>query len=233
MLKQIYIYEIGLFFIIIALIFCSEQSKPSHETKTEKSVPSKQSSDKQAKSSKAVRDELSKPSEKANTEQPQEIIKKRSREILRALKEKNMKKLAEYVHPEKGVRISPSGYIDVKSDVVLTPAKIRRAETNIYHWGYEDGSGDSIKLSFGNFIDTYLYDYDFLKAQETGYEEVIQKGNTKVNITEVYPNSKFITYHFPGTDKNDHFDWRSLRLVFEKKNETWYLVGISHDQWTI
>jgi (p)ppGpp synthase/HD superfamily hydrolase len=28
-------------------------------------------------------------------------------------------------------------------------------------------------------------------------------------------------------------DWRSLRLVFEKKNDIWYLVGIIHDQWTI
>jgi (p)ppGpp synthase/HD superfamily hydrolase len=28
-------------------------------------------------------------------------------------------------------------------------------------------------------------------------------------------------------------DWRSLRLVFEKKDDIWYIVGIIHDQWTI
>ena len=41
-------------------------------------------------------------------------------------------------------------------------------------------------------------------------------------------------YHFPGIDpKFEGMDWRSLRLVFEQKNCTWYLVGIIHAQWTI
>jgi hypothetical protein len=28
-------------------------------------------------------------------------------------------------------------------------------------------------------------------------------------------------------------NWASLRLVFERSGNKWYLVGISHDEWTI
>lgn len=44
----------------------------------------------------------------------------------------------------------------------------------------------------------------------------------------------YVEYHFPGFEKKyEGKDWKSLRLVFEKKNDRWYLVGIVHDQWTI
>ena len=31
----------------------------------------------------------------------------------------------------------------------------------------------------------------------------------------------------------DGMDWKSLRLVFQEKDNIWYLVGIIHDGWTI
>jgi (p)ppGpp synthase/HD superfamily hydrolase len=43
-----------------------------------------------------------------------------------------------------------------------------------------------------------------------------------------------VEYHFSGFDpKYEGMDWRSLRLVFEEKDNIWHLVGIIHDQWTI
>jgi hypothetical protein len=42
-----------------------------------------------------------------------------------------------------------------------------------------------------------------------------------------------VEYYFPGFDLQlQGMDWRSLRLVFTLYDNTWYLVGIIHDQWT-
>ena len=168
------------------------------------------------------------------SEQVKGIIAEKAKEILTVLKKKNFSNLSEYVHPEKGVRISPYGYIDPENDREFKPQEIKQInQDSTFFWGYEDGTGDSIKLSIADYFDNYVYDAKFLQVKKVGYQEIIQKGNTKINISEVYPKAIFVEYHFSGTDKHDGFDWRSLRLIFEKKDDTWYLVGISHDQWTI
>lgn len=178
--------------------------------------------------------EQSSDPQKLTPGQVESIIAEKGKEILTLLKTKNRSELSEYVHPQKGVRMSPHGYIDPENDRVFNHREIKQIDLDsTFFWGYEDGSGDSIKLSPADYIDTYIYDANFLESPKIGYQEIIEKGNTKINISEVYPKAIFVEYHFPGTEKNDEFDWRSLRLIFEQIEETWYLVGISHDQWTI
>ncbi len=178
--------------------------------------------------------EQSGPPHKRNSEEVKKIIADSARVVLLSLKEKNMTKFAGYVHPEKGVRFSPHGYIDSENDIVFTSGKIKQIDMDsTFFWGYEDGTGDSIKLHIADYFDAYIYDANFIESKKVGYQEIIQTGNTKINISEIYPNAIFVEYHFPGTAEHDGFDWRSLRLIFEKMEETWYLVGISHDQWTI
>ena len=54
------------------------------------------------------------------------------------------------------------------------------------------------------------------------------------NHDEVYPLAATIEYHFSGFDARfEGMDWRSVRLVLEQENGTWYLVGLIHDEWTI
>ncbi|NLE25228.1 MAG: hypothetical protein GX625_07790, partial [Clostridiaceae bacterium] len=80
----------------------------------------------------------------------------------------------------------------------------------------------------------FIYDVDFASAEKIGYNEILGHGNTLENSAEVYKDSMVVEYHFPGLDPQyEGMDWRSLRIVFEKHNDTWYLVGIIHDQWTI
>jgi hypothetical protein len=84
------------------------------------------------------------------------------------------------------------------------------------------------------YFDEFIYDQDFLAAEEVKANEVIGTGNTINNIAEVYPSAQFVEYHFPGFDPEmAGMDWVSLRLVFEWKDEQWWLVGIIHDEWTI
>lgn len=165
-----------------------------------------------------------------------DIIEERSRDVLTALKNKDMVKLSQAVHPDRGVRFSPYGHVDTKADLVFTANQIKNiaSDTKVYTWGSYDGSGEPIQLTFMDYYNKFVYDEDFLAAKETGYNKILGIGNTLINSSEVYPQSIIVEYHFPGFDPQyEGMDWRSLRLVFEKMDTTWYLVGIIHDQWTI
>lgn len=164
------------------------------------------------------------------------IIEERAMEVLTAIKDYDMVKLADAIHPDKGVRFSPYGYVDVESDLVFTAQEVKNlsSDSKKYLWGYYDGSGEPITLKFSDYYKRFIYDADFVNAEQVGYNKALGHGNTLNNSFEVYKNSIIVEYYFSGLDpKYEGMDWRSLRLVFEKKNDIWYLVGIIHDEWTI
>lgn len=69
--------------------------------------------------------------------------------VMQALSTKDAEKLAQYVHPVKGVRFTPYTYVDTERDLVFTPNEIRNFFNNQqrYLWGYYDGSGEEIMLT--------------------------------------------------------------------------------------
>lgn len=165
-------------------------------------------------------------------------VEEQGRIIVQALKEKDMSKLAQLAHPDKGVRFSPYGFVDKDHDLTVKPAAIEKllSDNNVYEWGAYDGSGEPIKLKFADYYAKFIYDADFAKAPQTAVNKTIGKGNTANNMSEAYPSQRydFIEYHFSGFDKKfEGMDWKSLRLVFEKDGSRLLLVGIVHDQWTI
>ena len=173
---------------------------------------------------------------RANTEEYiKSIIEKRSFDVLTAIKNYDMEKLADAVHPDKGIRFSPYGYVDVNNDLVFTAEKVKNlaVDSKKYFWGHYDGSGEPIILNFSDYYKKFIYDVDFVNAEQVGYNKTLGHGNSLNNNFEVYKNSIIVEYYFSGFDPQyEGMDWKSLRLVFEKKNDTWYLVGIIHDQWT-
>ncbi|WP_163193028.1 hypothetical protein [Clostridium thermarum] len=166
----------------------------------------------------------------------QSIIGSRPTEVLTAIKNYDMVNFSKMVHPEKGVRFSPYAYVNESKDLVFTADKIIVLDSDVteYTWGDYDGSGEPIKLTFSDYYKRFIYDADFINAKEVGYNRTIGQGNTINNSFQFYQNSIIIEYHFPGIDpKYEGMDWRSLRVVFEKYNNAWYVVGIIHDEWTI
>lgn len=171
-------------------------------------------------------------------DEAQRIIGDRARAAVEALRDRNWEALAALVHPTRGVRFSPYGYVRVgtEGDRVLTPAELRQAWTDktVHLWGHYDGSGEPIRLTFAGYFERFVYDKDFAQAPQVGYNRILGRGNTLQNWWQVYPGSILVEYHFPGTDpRYQGMDWRSLRLVFADEGGTWYLVGIIHDEWTI
>jgi len=166
----------------------------------------------------------------------QSIIDERARSVLTAISQRDYEKLSEAVHPEKGVRFTPYGYVDTEKDLVFSAEQIRNmaSDTKKYVWGSYDGSGEPIELTFSEYFSRFIYDVAFTEAEKVGYNKILGQGNSLNNSFEVYRNAIIVEYHFPGIDPQyEGMDWRSLRLVFEKSGDTWYLVGVIHDQWTI
>lgn len=176
---------------------------------------------------------------KGTPENSPEAVEKKIRElgnkVLTAFKNKDMKLLSSIVHPDKGVRFSPYTYVEVEKDVVITAEEmIAKLDDNKVHtWGVYDGIGDPIELTFADYVAEFVYDKDFLNADEVIYDQYVSRGNTVNNVFEVYAGSHVLEYYFKGTAEYDGMDWESLKLVFEEKDGNWYLIGVVHDQWTI
>jgi hypothetical protein len=158
-------------------------------------------------------------------------------QVLAAIKGQDGAALSAFVHPDKGVRFSPYAFVDVKSDVVLTGEQVASLwdSTKVYTWGAEDGTGDRIKLTPAKYAERYIFDRDFTAATSVSENSDKASGNTVNNAAEVYPNGTRIEYYVTGTSASGQpgNDWRALRLVFEKIGDSWFLVGVIHDEWTI
>lgn len=156
-------------------------------------------------------------------------------EILTTLKAKDYKAFLAYFHPTDSVLFSPYGFIDTKSSKKLTKAAFAKLieERGSVNWGNYDGSGETIRLTAQKYIEKFVYNADYLHAEKTSYNQIIGKGNTLNNLSEIYPQHPFIEYYFSGFDtKYEGMDWTSLRLVFRQYQNNYYLVAVIHDQWT-
>ncbi len=169
-----------------------------------------------------------------------EIAKGKVREmgdkVLTALKDKNMDALSTYIHPDKGVRFSPYAYVEVEKDIVLNAEQIKEAldSEQLYIWGAYDGIGEPIELTFAEYIAHFVYNQDFLIADEVLFDQYFERGNTINNVFDAYADAHVLEYYYRGFNPEyEGMDWESLKLVFEQKDGKWYLTGVVHDQWTI
>jgi hypothetical protein len=158
------------------------------------------------------------------------------KEILALLKSESYDKLAGYIHPQKGIRFSAYAYIDTTNDQRFTPEAFREMlkTGKELDWGSFDGSGEPIKLTWGNYTREFIYNADFLNAEKTEVDGFIGFGNSLNNLREVYPENHFVESYFSGfAPELEGMDWCCLRLVYEPYDGKLKLIAVVHDQWTI
>ncbi|HHZ02107.1 MAG TPA: hypothetical protein GX396_04120 [Tissierellia bacterium] len=170
------------------------------------------------------------------TEIAKEIIEETAKELMTWIKNKDATKIADYVHPVKGVRFTPYTTVLTERDIVFNKEDMENffKDENLYTWGIYDGIGDEIKLTPSQYYEKFIYSEDFISAPEIGYNEIISKGSMFENQFEVYEKPIVVEFYIPEIDPQfEGLDWQSLRLVFEEYEGNWKLVGIIHNQWTI
>ena len=156
--------------------------------------------------------------------------------VCRCLQRQDWSALAAYVHPDRGVTFTPYSTVDPDSDLNFSAEQIRNLaqDHNVYVWGFEDGRGDAIQMTFPQYFERYVYDRDYIQVPQLGVDRVMTGGNALENLTEVYDGCRYVDFSFPSADPvNDGLDWSSLKLAFRPEGERWYLVGIVHGEWTI
>lgn len=171
-----------------------------------------------------------------HTDSANKEIEEIADKVIHAISTKDGKVISEYVHPDKGVRFTPYTYVSVENDVVFSKEEMKDFFDNqsLYLWGYYDGSGEEINLTPKEYYEKFIYSEDFMNAPEVGYNKVLSSGNMIENQFEVYDHPMVVEYYFPGFNPEyEGLDWKSLRLVFEKYEGSFRLVGIIHNQWTI
>jgi hypothetical protein len=174
-------------------------------------------------------------SQKEEQDGEQDIIAQ-SDVIIQALGDRDMKKLAETVHPDKGLTFSPYVYVTDEAVVVAkqdVPGLLETAEQKT--WGEYDGKGTPIKLTpeqyFDEFMDMSLFVDD---PNDILVDEPQERGNTENNIKKVFPDSKVVEYYDDGSEEYEGIDWSSINLVYEKDADgTWRLVALVRDMWTV
>jgi hypothetical protein len=157
-------------------------------------------------------------------------------EILEYIKADNYDALSQVVHPEYGVVFSPYATINLTSNKCFTASQVAgfSKDQNQYVWGKYDGKGDPIELTPVEYFKAFVFDKDFTLASEIGVDTIIKSGNSLENIKEIFPDARFVDFHFPGTDQDSGgLDWRSVRLCFEEYKGELKLTAIIHSEWTI
>lgn len=159
----------------------------------------------------------------------QGAVEQEASEIVQALKKKDMPSVAAYVHPIKGLRVSPYASVDRKVNPVLSSAEVKSVANSPGKrtWGIDDGSGAPIQLSFSRYYGKFVYDRDFAAAPKVTYN--VSAEDTR-KAWEEFPSAVVVNYGFPESGKNpeDH-----LLLAFEQDQGKWYLTAIIHSGWTI
>lgn len=154
--------------------------------------------------------------------------------ILHNLKNNNILQFINNVNNNYGLIFSPYLYVDTTICEKLSTKEILELNKSnkIITWGVYDGSGDTIKLSFNNYFNKFVYDKDFSIA-EISINKLNSISNSTNNIKEVFPNCDFVECYLNGFDeKYDGLDWESLIFVFKTDKNKAFLVAIIHSQWT-
>ncbi|WP_312901808.1 hypothetical protein [Chryseobacterium taichungense] len=173
----------------------------------------------------------------SNTNLPikkEESLKSLNEAIILLLKEKNYKKFAQYIHPEKGVRFSMYAFVNQAEDKKFSKADFIKYQPTktIFTWGVLDGSGDLYKATINDYLGKWVYAKDFTTGQ-VSINEFQGSGNSLNNLKQIYPKADFTENFIKGSEANAEMDWKCLRLVFEEFHGKYYLVAVINDQWTI
>jgi hypothetical protein len=162
-------------------------------------------------------------------------LSRKSLEVLTFFRNQEYSGLSRYIHPDLCLRFSPYPNLNPEN-LRFCPAQISALfkSDEVQVWGRYDGTGEPIRLTGPEYAEEFIYDQDYLNAPVVGYNQPVSSGNSLNNIQDIYPEAVFIEYHFPEIDPQyGGMDWRSLRLVYQKIDQIWYLIAVVHGEWTI
>lgn len=156
--------------------------------------------------------------------------------VLDAISNQDYEALSAFVDKTKGVRFTSYSTVRLEQDLVFTTQDIKSMATDQtkYEWGSMHTDGTPISMTMLDYFKRYVAPINYLLAPRVAVDMVTISGNALENITEAYPECRFVEFSMPTvTPSNNGTDWRSLKLVFEEDGTSWSLVGVIHAEWIV
>ena len=155
--------------------------------------------------------------------------------VLKYIKDEDFLALSRIVHPEFGVVFSPYATINLTTDRRFNDTQIAAlgTDTTVYVWGVYNGSGRPIELTPAEYFSQFVSAADYMDAVIIGINQIVRSGNALENMTDVFPNVKFVDFHIPGNEPAEELEWTSLRLGFEEHNGNLRLIAIVYSAWSV
>lgn len=153
--------------------------------------------------------------------------------VMRVIQNRDYKALSGYVDPIQGLTFTTFSTVDRAIDLTFTRSQVSgfSKDATRYNWGVIPGSGELLNMTAEEYFSAYVFNVDYTQATRIGVDKLNITGNALENVSEAYPNCRFVEFTYPGSGQGQ--DWCSLKLVFSHDQSVWMLVGIIHGQWTV
>jgi len=173
---------------------------------------------------------------KLSPEESQAIIEMVDSEIIILLNQKDYTQLADYIHPEKGVRFTPYSESKATDQLVTKEDFLDNEKTNsILNWGYyanpDDPEGFPIELTLNEYLETFVYQGDYIDSDAIGYNERVNHHFFFLpEFEHIEYKDSIVVEHFID---DDSYDFLSIKIVYQQYEESWYIVAFINNEWTI
>lgn len=177
------------------------------------------------------------PSDQAEiAESDNSLLLEQAYKVAAAMRDQDYQTLSLYVHPTQGVIFTPYSTVDLQANLCFLPSQIAglAQDSQNYVWGISDGKGDPLTMTMSKYFARYVYNADYTQAPILGIDRVIGSGNALENVSEVFPEARFVEFYFPSlAPEHNGFDWCGLKLVFSVYEGEYKLIAVIHSEWTI
>lgn len=200
--------------VAIVLLFSCNQSDPKKESDNQQVDSTKKGTDSIPKGNEPV------TSNKHDTAS----LMKMADEIMQAAATRDYQKFAGFIHPEKGVLLSERS---CSAAELIEMAKAKKK----YDFG--TGYAEPEKITINDYFK--VFDID-LKAQSKSLNDLHRGADAGIpqemlNKEQLSATHDIVEYFFKGTKKEDNMNWGAVRLYFEWKGSTPYLISVVNDHW--
>lgn len=156
-----------------------------------------------------------------------------SSDVLALLAEKDWSAIEDCIHPD-GLTFTPYSTVGETDRTIAKEDFAAAAESQeAVLWGNWDGSGDPLNLTFNAYWNRFVWNTDYQAADSATPNKITLSGNSIENVMEAYPDCMYVEYavnSYLGYD--DGTDWSTLKLVFVRVDDQWYLRAVIHGEWT-
>ncbi|VAW71351.1 hypothetical protein MNBD_GAMMA12-1312 [hydrothermal vent metagenome] len=155
----------------------------------------------------------------------QQIISDIAKKTIDSIKNKNWKNLAALVHPDKGIRFSPSLKIDLKKHQVIKANKLHNEYYSPFKktWGTNTKKGTQIKMTFADYAEQYIHRDNYWDTTSVKFNQFSHAAKNPTNLESTYPHSIIVEYRGKTSASN-------LYLIFEESEFEWRIVAIAGTQ---